>query len=82
MYICFIPVKLSVTVALCLFCGHGSQVVKDRGWLVTSSSPVLLKTRRVGEQCTLNLLGAQKSSRDGAARSWGVSLDIDLVTSA
>ncbi|GFY15358.1 hypothetical protein TNCV_1571691 [Trichonephila clavipes] len=34
-----------------LSCGHGSLVVKvsDRGWHVTSLSPVPLKTRRVGE---------------------------------
>ncbi|GFV75563.1 uncharacterized protein TNCV_2240121 [Trichonephila clavipes] len=31
--------------------------------LVTSSSPVPLKTRRVGQRCTLNLSRAQKSSR-------------------
>ncbi|GFX84671.1 hypothetical protein TNCV_724781 [Trichonephila clavipes] len=31
--------------------------------LVTSSSPVPLKTRRVGERCTLNLSRAQTSSR-------------------
>ncbi|GFW72949.1 uncharacterized protein TNCV_830721 [Trichonephila clavipes] len=45
--------------------GRGSLVVKvsDRGWHVTSSSPVPLKTRRVGARCTLNLLRAQTSSR-------------------
>ncbi|GFT08673.1 hypothetical protein TNCV_662401 [Trichonephila clavipes] len=34
--------------------GRGSLVFKvsDRGWLVTSSSPVPLKTRRVGKRCT------------------------------
>ncbi|PRD32869.1 UNVERIFIED_CONTAM: hypothetical protein NCL1_19175 [Trichonephila clavipes] len=31
--------------------------------LVTSSSPVPLKTRRVGQQCTLNLSRAQTFSR-------------------
>ncbi|GFX58504.1 uncharacterized protein TNCV_416841 [Trichonephila clavipes] len=30
---------------------------------VTSSSPVLLKTRRVGQRCTLNLSRAETSSR-------------------
>ncbi|GFT61932.1 putative RNA-directed DNA polymerase from transposon BS [Trichonephila clavipes] len=36
----------------------------DRGWLfVTSSSPVPLKTRRVGQRCTLNLSRAEMSSR-------------------
>ncbi|GFW97473.1 glutamyl aminopeptidase [Trichonephila clavipes] len=40
----------------------GKQV-SDRGWHVTSSSPVPLKTRRVGERCMLNLSRAQASSR-------------------
>ncbi|GFS60654.1 uncharacterized protein TNCV_5073821 [Trichonephila clavipes] len=31
--------------------------------LITSSSPVPLKTRRAEERCTLNLLRAQTSSR-------------------
>ncbi|GFU47070.1 uncharacterized protein TNCV_2616411 [Trichonephila clavipes] len=45
--------------------GRGSLVVKvsDRGWLVTSSSPVPLKSRRAGKQCTSNLSRAQTSSR-------------------
>ncbi|GFT58432.1 uncharacterized protein TNCV_2119271 [Trichonephila clavipes] len=44
--------------------GHGSLVVKvsDRGWRVMSSSRIPLKTLRVGERCTLNLLRAQTSS--------------------
>ncbi|GFX90001.1 uncharacterized protein TNCV_886991 [Trichonephila clavipes] len=44
---------------------HGSLVVKtlDHGWRVMSSSPVPLKTRRVGERCTINMLRAQTSSR-------------------
>ncbi|GFV88618.1 hypothetical protein TNCV_1244281 [Trichonephila clavipes] len=37
--------------------------LSDRDWLVTSSSPELLKTRLVGERCTLNLSRAQTSSR-------------------
>ncbi|GFU96162.1 hypothetical protein TNCV_4506521 [Trichonephila clavipes] len=46
-------------------CGRGSLELKvtDRGWLVTSSSPVSVKTCRVGERCTLNLSRAQTSSR-------------------
>ncbi|GFY31573.1 uncharacterized protein TNCV_4694171 [Trichonephila clavipes] len=32
-------------------------------WLVTSSSPVPPKTRRVGQRCTLNLSRAETSSR-------------------
>ncbi|GFX00780.1 uncharacterized protein TNCV_4577471 [Trichonephila clavipes] len=45
--------------------GYGSLVVKvsDCGWLVTSSSPVPLKTRRVGERWTLNLSRVQTFSR-------------------
>ncbi|GFX04786.1 hypothetical protein TNCV_2247691 [Trichonephila clavipes] len=45
--------------------GCGSPVVKvsDHGTYVTSSSPVPLKTHRVGEQCTINLSIAQASSR-------------------
>ncbi|GFW37819.1 hypothetical protein TNCV_4630241 [Trichonephila clavipes] len=42
---------------------RGSLVIKvsDRGWHVTSSSPVPLKTRRVREPCSLNLLRARGS---------------------
>ncbi|GFY07308.1 hypothetical protein TNCV_5084951 [Trichonephila clavipes] len=42
-----------------------SRVVKvsDHGRLVMSSSPVPLKTRCVGQRCTLNLSRAQTSSR-------------------
>ncbi|GFT83629.1 uncharacterized protein TNCV_2825711 [Trichonephila clavipes] len=45
--------------------GRGSLVVKvsDRGWLVTSSSPVPLKTCRVEKRYTLNLSRAQTSFR-------------------
>ncbi|GFY07515.1 hypothetical protein TNCV_1822751 [Trichonephila clavipes] len=45
--------------------GRGKEVIKasDRGWRVISSSPVPLKTRRVGKRCTLNLSRAQTSSR-------------------
>ncbi|GFV38215.1 hypothetical protein TNCV_4792011 [Trichonephila clavipes] len=32
-----------------------SGIASDRGWLCHSSSPVPLKTRRVGQRCTLNL---------------------------
>ncbi|GFX41997.1 uncharacterized protein TNCV_4516051 [Trichonephila clavipes] len=44
--------------------GCGSPVVKvsDHGRHVMSSSPVALKTRRVGQRCTLNLLRAETSS--------------------
>ncbi|GFW02066.1 uncharacterized protein TNCV_4854061 [Trichonephila clavipes] len=45
--------------------GRGSLVVKvsDRGWHVTSSSPVPPKTRRVRKRCTLNISRAQTSPR-------------------
>ncbi|GFW25436.1 hypothetical protein TNCV_3721641 [Trichonephila clavipes] len=37
--------------------------VLDCGWLLTNSSPVSLKTSRVGERCVLNPSRAQTSSR-------------------
>ncbi|GFT85948.1 retrovirus-related Pol polyprotein from transposon opus [Trichonephila clavipes] len=45
--------------------GCGSPVIKvsDHGTYVLSSSPVPLKTRRVGQRCTLNLSRAATSSR-------------------
>ncbi|GFU18279.1 integrase catalytic domain-containing protein [Trichonephila clavipes] len=45
--------------------GCGSPVVKvsDHGRHVMSSSPVPLKTRRVGQRCTLNLSRVETSSR-------------------
>ncbi|GFT89517.1 uncharacterized protein TNCV_4387731 [Trichonephila clavipes] len=45
--------------------GCGSPVVKvsNHGRPVMSSSPVPLKTRRVGQRCTLNLSRAETSSR-------------------
>ncbi|GFS58525.1 uncharacterized protein TNCV_111431 [Trichonephila clavipes] len=44
--------------------GCGSPVVRvsDHGRYVVSSSPVPLKTRRVGQRCTLNLSSAETSS--------------------
>ncbi|GFV34575.1 hypothetical protein TNCV_1448811 [Trichonephila clavipes] len=63
--------------------GRGSLVVKvsDRGWLVTNSSPVPLKTRRVGKRCTLNLSRAQTSCRccDGVVRGGGASSVLEKV---
>ncbi|GFS74295.1 hypothetical protein TNCV_3279871 [Trichonephila clavipes] len=45
--------------------GCGSPVVKvsDHGWHVMSSSPVPLKTHCVEQQCTIDLLIAETSSR-------------------
>ncbi|GFV01075.1 hypothetical protein TNCV_1009961 [Trichonephila clavipes] len=54
----------------------------DRGWHVTSSSPVPLKTRRVGERCPLKLSRAQTSSHwwGGIVRKGGASSGVVLVT--
>ncbi|GFW48038.1 uncharacterized protein TNCV_2402251 [Trichonephila clavipes] len=48
-----------------LYKGCGSPVVKvsNHGRHVMSSIPVPLKTRRVGQRCTLNLSRAETSSR-------------------
>ncbi|GFW09058.1 uncharacterized protein TNCV_3081501 [Trichonephila clavipes] len=50
--------------------------------LVTSSSPVPLKTRRVGQRCTLNLSRAETSSRwcGVAVRRGGASSGVVHVT--
>ncbi|GFU27586.1 uncharacterized protein TNCV_283041 [Trichonephila clavipes] len=50
--------------------------------LVTSSSPVPLKTRRIGQRCTLNLPRAETSSRwcGVVVRRGGASSGIDHVT--
>ncbi|GFS79498.1 transposable element Tc3 transposase [Trichonephila clavipes] len=65
-------------------CDHDSLVVKvsDLGWHVTSSSPVPLKTCRVGERCTLNLSRARTSSRWCGVVVWrgDADLGVTLVT--
>ncbi|GFV47796.1 uncharacterized protein TNCV_3383261 [Trichonephila clavipes] len=43
-------------------CGSPVGKVSDHGRHVMSSSPVPLKTRRVGQRCTLNLWRAETSS--------------------
>ncbi|GFW57713.1 uncharacterized protein TNCV_2926321 [Trichonephila clavipes] len=50
--------------------------------LVTSSSPVPLKTRRVGKRCTLNLSRAETSSRwcGVVVRRGGASSGVGHVT--
>ncbi|GFV74676.1 uncharacterized protein TNCV_1178131 [Trichonephila clavipes] len=50
--------------------------------LVTSSSPVPLKTRRVGQRCTLNLSRAESSSRwcGAVVRRGGASSGVVHVT--
>ncbi|GFY23259.1 uncharacterized protein TNCV_3939551 [Trichonephila clavipes] len=64
--------------------GRGSRVVKvsDRGWFVPSSSPVPLKTRRVGQRCTLIPSRVHTSSRwcGVAVRRGGASSGVILVT--
>ncbi|GFT03889.1 uncharacterized protein TNCV_1730711 [Trichonephila clavipes] len=44
-------------------CGSPEVKVSDHGRHFMSSNPVPLKTRRVGQQCTLNLSRAETSSR-------------------
>ncbi|GFY02249.1 uncharacterized protein TNCV_3501321 [Trichonephila clavipes] len=63
-------------------CGSPVVRVLDHGWRVTSSSPVPLKTRRVGKRCTLNLSRSQTSSRwcGVVVRRRGASSDVVLVT--
>ncbi|GFY01281.1 uncharacterized protein TNCV_5077481 [Trichonephila clavipes] len=43
-------------------CGRPVVKVSDHGRHVMSSSPVPLRTRRVGQRCTLNLSRAETSS--------------------
>ncbi|GFX50219.1 uncharacterized protein TNCV_2782411 [Trichonephila clavipes] len=54
-----------VVMTLSLQNGCGSPVVRvsDHGRYVLSASPVPLKTRRVGQRCTVNLSRAETSSR-------------------
>ncbi|GFX17098.1 hypothetical protein TNCV_4266241 [Trichonephila clavipes] len=64
--------------------GCGSLVVKvsDHGRHVMSSSPVPLKTHRVGQRCTLNLSRAETSSNrcDVVVRREGASSGVFHVT--
>ncbi|GFS51410.1 uncharacterized protein TNCV_548821 [Trichonephila clavipes] len=64
--------------------GCGSPVVKvsDHGRHVTSSSPVPLKTRRVGQRCKLNLSRAQTLSHlcGAVVKRGGASSGVVLVT--
>ncbi|GFX55319.1 uncharacterized protein TNCV_3968731 [Trichonephila clavipes] len=55
----------SKTIVLTSSRGCGSPMVRvsDHGRYVMSSSPVPLKTRRLGQRCTLNLSRAETSSR-------------------
>ncbi|GFY20097.1 uncharacterized protein TNCV_2147901 [Trichonephila clavipes] len=56
--------------------------VLDRGWNVTRSSPVPLKTHRVRKRCTLKLSRTQMSSCwcGVEVRRGGASSDVILVT--
>ncbi|GFW75520.1 uncharacterized protein TNCV_4427031 [Trichonephila clavipes] len=66
--------------------GYGSPVVKvsDHGKHAMSSSPVPLKTRRVGQRRTLNLSIAETSSRwcGVVVRRGGASSGVFHVTSS
>ncbi|GFX28672.1 uncharacterized protein TNCV_4860361 [Trichonephila clavipes] len=64
------------------YCGGAVVKVSDHGGHVMSSGPVPLKTRRVGERCTLNLSRAETSSRwcGVVVRRGGASSDVILVT--
>ncbi|GFV57826.1 uncharacterized protein TNCV_3072051 [Trichonephila clavipes] len=63
---------------------YGSPVVKvsDHGRHVMSSSPVPLKTRRVGQRCTSNLSKAGTSSRwcNVVVRRGGTSSGVVQIT--
>ncbi|GFU16335.1 hypothetical protein TNCV_4231811 [Trichonephila clavipes] len=63
-------------------CGSPVVSVSDNGRQVMSSSPVPLKTRRVGERCTLNLSRAQTFLSWGGVvvRRGGASSGVVLVT--
>ncbi|GFV76977.1 hypothetical protein TNCV_690471 [Trichonephila clavipes] len=62
--------------------GCNSPVVKvsNHGRHVINSSPVPLKTRPVGERCSLNPSRAQTSSRGVVVRRGGTSSGVVLVT--
>ncbi|GFT67484.1 hypothetical protein TNCV_2360931 [Trichonephila clavipes] len=63
----------SITPAFSWGCGSPVVKVPDHGRHVMTSRPVPLKTRRVGKRCTLNLSGAETSSR-------GASSGVVLIT--
>ncbi|GFW45445.1 uncharacterized protein TNCV_3243851 [Trichonephila clavipes] len=67
-------------------CSSPAVKVSDHGRRVMSSSPVPLKTRRLGQRCTLNLSRAETSSlrrgvvvRDGGASSGVVHVTLIMV---
>ncbi|GFX47583.1 uncharacterized protein TNCV_3016021 [Trichonephila clavipes] len=63
-------------------CGSPAVKISDHGRHVTSSSPIPLKTRCVGEGCSLNLSRAQTSSRwcGVVVRRGGASSSVILVS--
>ncbi|GFY28437.1 uncharacterized protein TNCV_1970911 [Trichonephila clavipes] len=63
-------------------CSSPEVKVSDHDRHVMSSSPVPLKTRRVGQRCTLNLSRAETSSRwcGVVVRRGGASSAVVLVT--
>ncbi|GFU46166.1 hypothetical protein TNCV_2155091 [Trichonephila clavipes] len=60
----------------------GSPAVSDHGGHVMSSSPVPLKTRSIGQRCTLNLSRTETSSRrcGVVVRRGSASSGVVLVT--
>ncbi|GFU40938.1 uncharacterized protein TNCV_2467101 [Trichonephila clavipes] len=69
--------------ALLLGCGSPEVKVSNHGRHVMSSIPVPLKTRCVGQRCTLNLSRAEASSRwcGVVVRRGGASSGVVHVTS-
>ncbi|GFW67567.1 hypothetical protein TNCV_3392381 [Trichonephila clavipes] len=63
-------------------CGSSGVKVSDLGRHAMSSSPVPLKTRRVGQRCSLNLSRAETSSRGCSVvvRRGGASSGVVYVT--
>ncbi|GFY32594.1 uncharacterized protein TNCV_673491 [Trichonephila clavipes] len=65
---CFPPPRVGKIIGRDVLLSHQAAVAewyryRTVACLVTSSSPVPLKTRRVGQRCTLNLSRAETSSR-------------------
>ncbi|GFY11135.1 uncharacterized protein TNCV_4471211 [Trichonephila clavipes] len=60
-------------------CGRGVKI-SDPSWVVPSSSPVPLKTRHIGELCTLNLSRLKRPQVGVVVRRRGDSSGVVLVT--
>ncbi|GFT11955.1 uncharacterized protein TNCV_725631 [Trichonephila clavipes] len=59
---CRLPLRIIPRATCCRGCGSPVVKVSNHGRHVMSSIPVPLKTRRVGQRCTLNLSRAETSS--------------------